>query len=189
MKKLVFIIVAVVLLSIFFFTKPLSYSLTEERINRYLVERAESEKFNRELSVSDIAKASVKLSEMSVEVGRREPNKVQFTAKASLAVDSLLGKKDTTLNFVISATPYYNPENKAVYIKSIEINDAKTESSSVNTMMPVIKPILSEGLESYFENHPVYKLDPERRFKEKIAYKFGTGIEVKPGKIVISFLE
>lgn len=187
MKKLVLIIISVIAISIFFFLKPFSYSLTEERINRYFVERADSDKFNKQIALSDLAEASVKLSDMTAQIGRREPNKIQFDAKAAIDVKSLLGNRATTLTFSLSAAPYYNPEDKAVYVKDIEILDATTESSTVNTMMPVIKPVLEDALSTYFETHPVYQLNPEKRWKEKLAYQFGKGIEVVPGNVIISF--
>ncbi|SET01060.1 DUF1439 domain-containing protein [Thorsellia anophelis] len=187
MKKLLLIIISVVAIALFFFIKPFSYSLTEERVNRYFIERADSEKFNKQIAISDLAEASIKLSDMTAQIGRREPNKIQFDAKASIDVKSLLGNRDTTLTFSLSAAPYYNADERAIYVKDVEILNATTESSSVNAMMPVMKPILEDALSSYFETKPVYQLNPEKRWKEKLAYRFGKGIEVVPGNIIITF--
>ncbi|MFC0180570.1 DUF1439 domain-containing protein [Thorsellia kenyensis] len=187
MKKLVIIIVAVALLALFLGFNPLRYHLTEERINQYLTERADSKKFNRDIEVPNVAKANIKISEMVVEVGRREPNLVQFNAKANLSLTSLFGDTQTELTFTISASPYFERDKKAIYVKSIEIIDAKTESNRVNRVMPLLQPILSEALSTYFADNPVYDLNPDKSIKEWFAYRYGTGINVTPGTVTIFF--
>ena len=72
---------------------------------------------------------------------------------------------------------YYEPEKGAFYLKYFEIAEIKVEESDFSDK-DKIKPILSEILNSYLENYPVYKLD-QKDFKQNIAKLLLKSVSVK----------
>ena len=72
---------------------------------------------------------------------------------------------------------YYKPEKGAFYLKDFKITEIKVEESNFSDKEK-IKPILSEILNSYLENHHVYKLD-QRDFKQNIAKLLIKSVSVK----------
>lgn len=189
MKKLYLLLVIMVLVGIAIIVKPWQYSLSEQRVNQYLVEKSDSEKFNRSFSVSDLAEASIQLKDMTAEIGRKEPNKIQFNATALISIKSLIGNRESTLRFSILTEPRFDSQTKHIYINTLQILDAETESSTINTMMPAIKPLLANALEGYFQEHPIYQLNPNKGWQENLAYRFAKGITIVPGNIIISLLD
>ena len=55
----------------------------------------------------------------------------------------------------------------------------------MDAVVVALKPYLDTTITTYFDNQPVYVLDPEKNIAEAAAFKLAKGIEVKPGKFVI----
>lgn len=50
-------------------------------------------------------------------------------------------------------------------------------------------PYLNQSLQNYFNHQPAYILSEDNSKGEALAKKYAKGIEVKPGEIVIPFVD
>ena len=110
---------------------------------------------------------------------------VSFSGSASLKIDSLFGKTGANVNLTLSGQPFYQAELGAIYIKSMKIDSYKVSPEKMEPVVMALKPYLDTTIATYFDNQPVYVLNPEKNSAEAAAFKLAKGIEVKPGKFVI----
>jgi len=55
--------------------------------------------------------------------------------------------------------------------------------------LKTLTPYLNQSLKSYFNQQPAYVLSEDRTKGEALAKQYAKGIEVKPGEIIIPFID
>ncbi|MDR0807387.1 MAG: lipoprotein [Enterobacteriaceae bacterium] len=182
-------IAAVLLIGTLFGCNQISqYSLSEQAINKYLSDY--TEKGNRSFNLNGLINADLSLNNLNAKIGRGEPNKVTLSGNAVFAVSSILGKQDANLQLTINARPDFDPVKGAIYLKDLELvdYDLQTSQGAVKNVKTFI-PLLNSALQQYFNDQPVYVLNPNNSALEATAQKLAKGIEVKEGKIVFEFIK
>ncbi|WP_232054894.1 lipoprotein [Leminorella richardii] len=164
------------------------YSLSEQDINKYLSKN--TEKASRSFSLSGLAQADLSLNNLNAQIGRSTPNKITLSGNALFSVSSLLGKQDANLQLTLNARPEFDPVKSAVYLKDLELvdYDLKTSQGKVKNVKTFI-PLLNSALQMYFNDQPVYVLNPGNSALEASAQKLAKGIQVKEGKLVFEFIK
>ena len=56
-------------------------------------------------------------------------------------------------------------------------------------VLKTLTPYLNQSLKSYFNQQPAYVLSEDRTKGEALAKQYAKGIEVKPGEIIIPFID
>ncbi|PHI30867.1 hypothetical protein CRN84_16745 [Budvicia aquatica] len=189
MHKLVSRIFALFFISLLFGCNQISqYSLTEKSINNYL--ETHTQNASRSFSLNGLVDADLSLNNLNTKIGRGEPGQITLTGNALFAVSSLLGKQDANLQVTINARPEFDPVKGAVYLRDLELADydLKTSQGAVKNVKTFI-PFLNKALQIYFNDQPVYVLNPENSALEATAQKLAKGIEVKEGKLVFAFIK
>ncbi|QAV24811.1 lipoprotein [Proteus hauseri] len=158
------------------------FDVSEKLINDYLTTKTGLQKH---IGEDGVISADIKLGELSIQIARTEPGKISLSGKAELKIDSLFGKTGATVNLVLSGQPVYQPEQGAIYIKSMSIESYKVSPEKMEAVVIALKPYLDSSIATYFDNQPVYVLNPEKNSAEAAAFKLAKGIEVKPGKFII----
>ncbi|MCD1127525.1 lipoprotein [Jinshanibacter sp. LJY008] len=164
------------------------YTLSEQSINKYLA--THTDKTSRSFNLSGLVNADLSLNNLNAKIGRDTPNKVTLSGNAVFAISSILGNQDANLQLTINARPDFDPVKGAVYLKDLELADydLKTTQGAVKNVKTFI-PLLNSALQLYFNDQPVYILNPANSALEATAQKLAKGIKVEEGKLVFDFIK
>lgn len=161
------------------------YTVSEQEINQALAKR---NNFSKDIGLPGVADAHIILTNLSSAIGREEPNKVTLMGDAQLDMTSLFGNQKANIKLKLKALPSFNKEQGAIYLQEMEIVDATVEPEKMQAIVQTIIPYLNQSLRSYFNQEPAYVLSEDNSKGESMAKKYAKGIEVKPGEIVIPFI-
>ncbi|MDS0788664.1 lipoprotein [Proteus vulgaris] len=158
------------------------FDVSENLINDYISRKTNLQKH---IGEDEVVSADIKLSNLSIQIGRTEPGKINLSGTADLKINSFFGKTSAKVDLTLSGQPSYQADQGAIYIKSMTIDNYKVSPEKMDAVVVALKPYLDATIATYFDNHPVYILNPEKNSAEAAAFKLAKGIEVKPGKFVI----
>lgn len=162
------------------------FSINEGLINDYL---AKNVNYNHQVGLSGVVDADIQFFNLSTEIGRTEPNKIVLTGQAKITLDSLLGSTTAQVSLTLTSRPYFDVATGAIYLKDLTISSYKVTPENMDAPISAVLPYLNSSLQSFFEQQPVYVLNPDNSAAEATAKKLAKGLEVKPGKLVIPLVE
>ena len=162
------------------------YTLSEQQVNDYLHKHND---FQKQLGVPGLVDARITLTNLSSQIGRAEPGKVTLTGDADIDVNSLFGAQKANMTLTLKATPSFNKDEGAIYLKDMEVVDYTVKPEKMQSVIKGLMPYLNQSLKSYFDQKPAYVLSSDRSKGEAMAKKLAKGIEVKPGELVIPFTD
>jgi len=162
------------------------YTVSEQEINQALQKR---NNFAKDIGVPGVADAHIVLSNLASQIGREEPNKVMLSGDASLDMNSLFGSQKANIKLKLKALPVFNKDQGAIYLQQMEITDAVVSPDKMKPVLQTLMPYLNQSLQNYFNHQPAYILSEDNSKGEALAKKYAKGIEVKPGEIVIPFVD
>ncbi len=162
------------------------YTVSEQEINQALQKR---NNFAKDIGVPGVADAHIVLSNLASQIGREEPNKVMLSGDASLDMNSLFGSQKAKIKLKLKALPVFNKDQGAIYLQQMEITDAVVSPEKMKPVLQTLMPYLNQSLQNYFNHQPAYILSEDNSKGEALAKKYAKGIEVKPGEIVIPFVD
>lgn len=162
------------------------YALSETMLNNYLKSHLGT---TQKVNISGLADAKLGFSDLKASIGRDAPNRVTLSGNANLAIASLLGSQNADIKVTMSARPDFDSAKGAIYLKDLELTNYDLQSTlGSGNGMKVLLPYLNTALQYYFNNQPVYVLDPQNSPLESLVTKVASGVQVKEGQIVFSFL-
>ncbi|MEN3755096.1 lipoprotein [Mangrovibacter yixingensis] len=185
MKKVLLGMVAFCALFLVACNQLTQYTISEQEINQALVKH---DQYNKTIGLPGVADAHIVLSNLKTQIGREEPGKVKLTGDADIKLTSIFGNQQALMKLTLKATPSFDAEQGAIYLKDLEVTDTDVEPQKMQTVLQTLNPYLNDSLRAWFEKHPAYVLKDDRSNGEKLAKKYAKGIEVKPGEIVIPLL-
>jgi len=162
------------------------YTVSEQEINQALQKR---NNFAKDIGVPGVADAHIVLTNLASQIGREEPNKVMLSGDASLDMNSLFGSQKANIKLKLKALPVFNKDQGAIYLQQMEITDAVVSPDKMKPVLQTLMPYLNQSLQNYFNRQPAYILREDNSKGEALAKKYAKGIEVKPGEIVIPFVD
>lgn len=162
------------------------YIVSEQEINQALQKR---NNFAKDIGVPGVADAHIVLTNLASQIGREEPNKVMLSGDASLDMNSLFGSQKANIKLKLKALPVFNKDQGAIYLQQMEITDAVVSPDKMKPVLQTLMPYLNQSLQNYFNQQPAYILREDNSKGEALAKKYAKGIEVKPGEIVIPFVD
>ncbi|URO00800.1 lipoprotein [Leclercia adecarboxylata] len=162
------------------------YTVSEQEINQALQKR---NNFAKDIGVPGVADAHIVLTNLASQIGREEPNKVMLSGDASLDMTSLFGSQKANIKLKLKALPVFNKDQGAIYLQQMEITDAVVSPDKMKPVLQTLMPYLNQSLQNYFNHQPAYVLKEDNSKGEALAKKYAKGIEVKPGEIVIPFVD
>lgn len=114
---------------------------------------------------------------------------MSLSGTANLDLNSLFGNQKATIDLKLKALPVFNKEQGAIYLREMEVVDAKVKPEKLTSVVQTLIPYLNQSLRSYFNQQPAYVLREDASTGEALAKKYAKGIEVKPGEIIIPFTD
>lgn len=185
MKKIIFAAILVMTGLVVGCNQLTQYTVSEQEINQALAKR---NNFSKDIGLPGVASAHIILTNLSSAIGREEPNKVTLTGDANLDMTSLFGNQKANIKLKLKALPSFDKDKGAIYLQEMEIVDATVEPEKMQSVLQTIIPYLNQSLRNYFNQQPAYVLSEDNSKGESMAKKYAKGIEVKPGEIVIPFI-
>lgn len=159
-----------------------SYSVSEDEINTALSKHAA---FEKDIGVNGLANAHITLDQLRSEIGREVANQVVMSGHARIEFASLFGQQQADVQLKMSAVPVFDRDRGVIYLHDLTILDASAQPKKLQGVIDGLKPLLTDSLREYFNRQPAWVLSSDRSKAESLAKKYATGIEVKPGKLVI----
>lgn len=157
------------------------YTLSENNINNYLKKQLGTvQKINKTALVN----ISLAFNELNAQIGRNDSNKITLSGSATIRINSIISDQQANLKLNISALPYFDDKQGAIFLKNIELNDYLVDSSLGTITNKTLLPFLNTLLQTYFNNQAVYKLDTKHNSIEAIVLKTTKYIKVEYGKII-----
>ncbi|WP_233420715.1 DUF1439 domain-containing protein [Xenorhabdus nematophila] len=98
-------------------------SINEGLLNEYLLKRVH---YQKQISLPGATKANITLGDLTSQVGRKAPEKIELSSQAKVQLATLLGTVQADMKLTISATPIFDTEKGAIFIKGLEIVDYQT---------------------------------------------------------------
>jgi len=187
MKKIYFGLCALLLAGLIAGCSQIAqYTISEQEINQAL---AKHNNYEKQIGVAGLADAHIVLNDLNAQIGREEPNKVTLTGNAKVNISSLFGPQQATMKLKMKALPSFNAAEGAIYLRDLELVDVEVQPEKMQGVLKALTPYLNESLKSYFNQKPAYVLSTDRSKAESMAKRFAKGLEVKPGELVIPFVD
>lgn len=162
------------------------YSISEQEVNSYLEKHRN---FEKQIGVPGLVDAHIVVNQLQSQIGRTEPGKVTLTGNAKIDITSILGPQQADLQLTLKAMPVFDREKGAIFLKEMELTDYSIQPEKIQTVMKALIPYLNQSLRAYFDQNPAYVLNVDNSKTEAIAKKLAQGLEVKPGQLIIPFID
>ncbi|WP_340619849.1 lipoprotein [Xenorhabdus siamensis] len=161
-------------------------SINEGLLNDYLLKKVH---YQKEISISGISSANISLGNLTSQIGRQDPEKIELTSQAKVEIATIFGSIQADMKLTLRAKPVFDAEKGAIFVKELEIVDYQTTPEKAAKPIKALMPYLNSSLSEFFNTHPVYVLNPQKSKAEAAATKFAKGLEIKPGKLVIGLTD
>jgi len=160
------------------------YNISEKDVNDYLQKH---NNYQKKIGVPGLIDADIVLTNLQSQIGRSTPNKVTVSGHAKINITSLIGPQTADMQLTLQAQPVFDKASGAIYLKEMELVDYQVEPKKMDTIMQALTPYLNQSLKAYFDLQPAYVLDGSHSNAEAVAKKLASGLEVKPGALVVHF--
>lgn len=158
-------------------------SISEQEINTYLATKlTEKIPLKDKVGIPNLFELDYHLHSLSSQIGRTDEKKVAISG----VVDGVLkakGKKyDASITLNMDTVPHYDAEKGALFLKDIRLLNWSATPSKYQSELQMFLPLLTDGLNHFLNDHPVYILD-DSKLKEAMVKKFGKALIVENGSI------
>ncbi|PSU94389.1 DUF1439 domain-containing protein [Photobacterium leiognathi subsp. mandapamensis] len=171
--------------SAFIFAGCSNYGVTESEMQNYINKETNVE---RSVGIQGIAYATGRFDNVKVGIGRVADNRVNVDATASAKLE-LAGQQpqDIVIKANFSAIPFYNPDEGAIYLRSLNIESLNIKPEKFNNMLtkPVVTPFVSL-IGQVLSTKPVYKLD-ESEMKQALLKSTKPDLIIKNNQLVLDW--
>ncbi len=142
----------------------------------------------RSVGIQGIAYATGRFDNVKVGIGRVADNRVNVDATASAKLE-LAGQQpqDIVIKTNFGAIPFYNPDEGAIYLRSLNIESLNIKPEKFNNMLtkPVVTPFVSL-IGQVLSTKPVYKLD-ESEMKQALLKSTKPDLIIKNHQLVLDW--
>jgi hypothetical protein len=133
-----------------------AYNVSEADIEQLL--RQQVPKLTRQANVAGIP-LSLAVDSMKVDIGPGNSEVVRINTAASAAL-SLFGLSyPASLQLQVEGVPYYDGNEKAVYLRSVKLLNSSIEASGYRGNLSPVSNELLQLVNGYLANNPLYRLD------------------------------
>lgn len=168
-------VIAMVNVQAFQFTVP--YAVNEADINHYVLKKAKPQAFG----VPEFFTVEYQIDDVASKIGEPE-GKIQLTAKILGTLHVFQDEVQGDLSFTFHATPYYDAEKGAIFLKDFEISDSSITPEKYMHQFKAIMPLFNDSLAELLQHKPIYVLNTEKT-SQSLIKKFAKAIIVEKGQL------
>lgn len=157
------------------------YSISDREIEQYLNNQMhfEVKQGNQLIGIQ------LTLNDMQVSLGDK-PDTMGLTASTVVKINNPLMPINAKLLTTFEAKPWYNKENKSIYLRGLDLVEMRTEPADIGQAASAFTPQLMTFLRGFLESQPVYTLDTTDSNQALMA-KMTKEIQVQKGKLMVKF--
>ena len=159
------------------------YALSENAFNTYLKKRIGIE---QKVDITQLANASLTFNDLNATIGKHNSKKVALSGDATIILNSIIGDQKANMKLKMSAQPYFDNKQGAIFLKDITLDDYTFDSSLGKIANKTVLPYINSLLQFYFDNQPVYVLDAKNNPIEAVIQKTAKYINVENGQITFN---
>lgn len=157
------------------------YSISEATLENHL-QKAIADLDKTQLKAG--SPLSMKLSNADITLGPDGRDVAVIDLSGQVAMNLLMAKIPVDIFLKMEGAPVYDSEEKAVYIRRLQLLDSRVESTMLNQNLD-LKPItdnVMRAVAQLLENVPVYRLD-DSDIKQRLFGMVPMDIRVAPGRL------
>lgn len=99
------------------------------------------------------------VEELKVNIGPENRDVVVLSIDTSANINALLLKYDVGLALVVEGSPYYDSEQKAVFLRNLNLLSSSIDAGGYKGNLGVLNKEALRIINSFLATNPVYKLD------------------------------
>lgn len=155
------------------------YSISEGTLENHL--RDAIADFDREQLASG-SPLSVSLKDADITLGPDGRDVAVIDVTGEVALNILMAKLPVDIALKVEGSPVYDHEDKAIYIRRLQLLESRVESSLYNQDFTPITENVMRSLAQLLETFPVYRLD-ETDPTQRMFGMVPMDIHVAPGRL------
>lgn len=175
LKKLLFILLATFSFQqtkAFTFNVP--YTLTESDINQYLKDNVS---IQQAFGFPGFFTFEYQIENLHTQIGETE-NQIKVSANVVGKMQLVKEEFQTQIHFTFSATPYYDSEKGAIFLKDFNILQSSITPEKYMHQLDAIMPLLNDSLAKVLSHKAIYQLNEEKT-SQMLIKKFAKAIVVE----------
>lgn len=157
------------------------YSISESTLEGYL-QNAVADFDRQQLQAG--SPLSVSLSQADITLGPDGREVAVLEIEGQVTVNAFLARLPVDLALKVEGAPVYDREQKAVFIRRLQLLDSRVESSMFKGDLKPVTDNVMRLVAQWLETVPVYRLD-EESFGQRLLGMAPVGVKVVPGKLVL----
>lgn len=157
------------------------YSISESTLEGYL-QNAVADFDRQQLQAG--SPVSVSLSQADITLGPDGREVAVLDIAGQISVNAFMTRLPVDLSLKMEGAPVYDPEEKAVFIRRLQLLDSRVESSLFKGDLKPLTDSMMRVVAQWLETVPVYRLN-EDSFGERLLGMTPVVVKVVPGKLVL----
>lgn len=127
---------------------------------------------------------SLAVKDMTVNIGPENRDVVQLGTRAIADITVLGFSYSATLNLRLEGTPFYDSQQKAIFIRSLALRESSVEAGGYKGDLAPISDEVMSLVNTYLSSNPVYKMDTTND-AVRLLTSIPLDLTVAQGKLVL----
>lgn len=157
------------------------YSISESTLEGYL-QNAVADFDRQQLQTG--SPLSISLSQADITLGPDGREVAVLDIEGQIAVNAFMTRIPVDLALKVEGAPVYDREQKAVFIRRLQLLDSRLESSMFKGDLKPLSDNMMRVVAQWLETVPVYRLN-EDSLGQRLLGMTPVGVKVAPGKLVL----
>ncbi|GLP95991.1 DUF1439 domain-containing protein [Paraferrimonas sedimenticola] len=160
------------------------YSISESELENYIEDKVS---FETESVRTPLFATETSLNDIKVTLGHKADT-MKVAATSKIKISNPIFPLSASIHAEFEAQPYYDPSQKALYLRQLELVKLESEPRELNQALAQITPQAINFLRYFLENQAIYRLDTKQWDQATLA-KMTKQVKVTPGYISFVFKE
>ncbi|OEY66924.1 DUF1439 domain-containing protein [Marinobacter sp. X15-166B] len=155
------------------------YSISEQTLEKHL-QRTVADMDQAQLKAGSPLSLTLRHADITLGPDGRDVAVIDLSGQ--VAMNLLMTKLPVDVFLKMEGAPVYDSQEKAVYIRRLQLLDSRVESTLFNQDLTPVTDSVMRALAQLLENVPVYRLD-ESDIRQKLFGLVPMDIRVAPGRL------
>ncbi|MCC5853229.1 MAG: DUF1439 domain-containing protein [Alkalimonas sp.] len=159
-----------------------SYSVSEQQLQQLMLRQLDQLQQQVRLAGMPVALA---VEDMQVQIGPDNSDTVRLGTTASAVFSAFGLHYPASLALQIEATPYYDGEQKAVFLRNLRLLDSTVDAAGYRGNLAPLSTEVLQLVNAWLQEQPVYRLD-ENDATQRLLMQMPLNMAVQQGRIRFS---
>ncbi|MDP4530144.1 DUF1439 domain-containing protein [Alkalimonas delamerensis] len=159
-----------------------SYSVSEQQLQQLMLRQLDQLQQQVRLAGMPVALA---VEDMQVQIGPDNSDTVRLGTTASAVFSAFGLHYPASLALQIEASPYYDGEQKAVFLRNLRLLDSTVDAAGYRGNLAPLSTEVLQLVNAWLQEQPVYRLD-ENDATQRLLMQMPLNMAVQQGRIRFS---